>query len=199
MGFDQLFALEEELSRYTGAPYVVLTDGCTHALELVFRHYAIQHTEFTAFTYLSIVQLMHRLGVSYSLRDESWTGEYQFYGTNVWDSARRLEPGMFRPGHVQCLSFGHSKPISVGKCGAILLDDVAAYHQLSLMRSDGRDLRISPWIDQARFPVGWHYCPTLETVNQVKTKLATVEPQCQAVTYPDCRMTMINLPANLRV
>lgn len=192
MSFDALFALEQELADYTGAPYVVVTDGCTHAIELVFRYYKISQTEFTAFTYISIVQLMERLGVRYRLKDEEWTGEYQFYDTNVWDSARRLEPNMYRSGQIQCLSFGNSKPISVGKCGAILLDDVAAYHRLSQMRSDGRDLRINPWIDQKHFPVGWHYCPTLESVAQVRHKLSMVQPQCQKVVYPDCRGISIN-------
>lgn len=187
MSFDSLFDLEQELAHFTGAPYVVLTDGCTHALELVFRYYRIRQVEFTAFTYISIPQLMERLNTRYRLTDESWTGEYQFQGTNVWDSARRLEPNMYRSGQIQCLSFGNTKPISVGKCGAILLDDVAAYHRLSLMRSDGRDLRIDPWIEQETFPLGWHYCPTLETVDAVRAKLRTVRPQRQSANYPDCR------------
>lgn len=187
MAFESLFALEDELSEYTGAPYVVLTDGCTHALELVFRYYRVQDVEFTAFTYISIVQLAMDLGLRYQLTDETWTGEYQFHGTNIWDSARRLQPAMYRSGQVQCLSFGNGKPISAGKCGAILLDDVAAYHRLSLMRSDGRDLRISPWIEQKAFPQGWHYCPTLETVGMVREKLRSVPAQCQSAQYPDCR------------
>ena len=187
MAFEDLFLLEEELAAYTGAPYAVLTDGCTHALELVFRYYRVQDVEFTAFTYLSIVQLAIDLGLRYRLTDETWAGEYRFHGTNIWDSARRLEPGMYRSGQVQCLSFGHGKPIAVGKCGAVLLDDVAAYHRLSLMRSDGRDLRIGSWIEQKTFPRGWHYCPTLEAVAAVREKLRSMPAQCQSVVYPDCR------------
>jgi hypothetical protein len=33
MSFDTLFEFEKELARYTGAPYVVMTDGCTRDLE----------------------------------------------------------------------------------------------------------------------------------------------------------------------
>ena len=193
MAFDSLFALEEDLSRYTGAPYVVLTDGCTHALELSLRYYGIKSVEFTAFTYVSVIQTMLNLGIDFRLTDERWSGEYQLHGTNIWDSARRLEPGMYRAGQIQCLSFGHSKPLEAGKCGAILLDDVQAYHQLSQMRSDGRDLRITPWQDQLALTAGWHYCPTLETVAVARDRLSTLVPQCQTVTYPECRKISIKI------
>lgn len=191
MNFDQLFHLEHELSLYTGAPYVVVTDGCTHAIELVMRWYKCKKVSFSAHTYISIPQTMLNLGIECTLLDEKWSGEYQFHGTNIWDSARRLEPGMYRPGQVQCLSFGYGKPLSVGKCGAVLLDDQNGHYHLSRMRSDGRDLSISPWIDQEIFSPGWHYCPTLETVALAREKLQIIQPQCQTVAYPDCRKISI--------
>ena len=191
MTFDTLFHFESELAEYTGAPYVVVTDGCTHAIELVMRWYKVQAVEFTAYTYLSIPQTMLNMGIQYTLTDEQWSGEYQFHGTNIWDSARRLEPSMYRPGQVQCLSFGNTKPLELGKGGAILLDDQTAYYHLSRMRSDGRDLAVSPWISQEIFLPGWHYCPTLELCAQGREKLKTIEPQCQTVMYPDCRKISI--------
>jgi dTDP-4-amino-4,6-dideoxygalactose transaminase len=191
MTFDEIFQFERELSEYTQAPYVVLTDGCTHAVELAMRWYQVTKVEFTAFTYISIPQTFSNLGIRFVLTDEQWQGEYQFHGTNIWDSARRLEPGMYRPGQVQCLSFGNGKPLEVGKCGAVLLDDKDAYHHLSRMRSDGRDLSISPWSSQQVFSKGWHYCPTLETVSQARQKLKTVQPQNQTASYPDCRKLSI--------
>lgn len=191
MAFDELFALEQDLADWTGAPHVVVTDGCTHAIELCLRYLGIQHLEFTAFTYVSVVQTMHNLGIRYELTDETWSGEYQLHGSNVWDSARRLEPNMYRPGAMQCLSFGYSKPLEVGKCGAILLDDTRAHSELSLMRSDGRDLRINPWQDQQTWRSGWHYCPTLETVALARDRLKQIAPQCQTWHYPDCRKIVI--------
>jgi len=191
MSFDNLFLFERELAEYTGAPYAVVTDGCTHAIELAMRWYRVEKVEFTAYTYISIPQTMLDLGIEYTLTDEVWSGEYQFHGTNIWDSARRLEPGMYRPGQVQCLSFGHSKPLELGKCGAILLDDQTAYWHLSRMRSDGRDLAVSPWIDQQIFSRGWHYCPSLETCDLGRESLPNVRPQCQTVDYPDCRKISI--------
>ena len=193
MSFNSLFQFESDLADYTGAPYVVVTDGCTHAIELVMRYYHITQVEFSAFTYLSIPQTMLNLGVQFTLTDEQWQGEYRFHGTNIWDSARRLEPGMYQSGQIQCLSFGNTKPMPLGKAGAILLDDAEAYRNLSLMRSDGRDLAISPWIDQKHFTPGWHYCPTLETCEAGIHNLKIVIPQCQTVTYPDCRKISIIL------
>jgi dTDP-4-amino-4,6-dideoxygalactose transaminase len=192
MTFDVLFRLESALAEYTGAPYVVLTDGCTHAIELTMRYYQIRSCSFTAYTYLSVVQCLQQLGIKYTMTDESWSGEYQFHGTDIWDSARRLEPGMYRSGQVQCLSFGNTKPLQLGRVGAILLDDAQAYRVLSCMRSDGRDLTISPWTDQQQFGPGYHYCPTLEDCAQGLEKLAFVQPQCQEVRYPDLREISFN-------
>ena len=81
--------------------------------------------------------------------------------------------------------------MTLGKVGAILLDDAAAYRDLSLMRSDGRNLAISPWIDQKHFVSGWHYCPTLETCVLGIEKLKTVTPQSQTGIYPNCREIII--------
>lgn len=191
MSFDSLFHFEDELAEYTGAPYVVLTDGCTHAIELVMRYFKVQQTKFTAYTYISIPQTMHNLGIKYTLIDEDWHGEYQFYDTNIWDSARRFEPNMYRPGQIQCLSFGYNKPLSIGRCGAILLDDQSAYWHLSRMRSDGRDLAIASWADQQMFLPGWHYCPALEVVAAGREALKNIIPQKQKFNYPDCRKISI--------
>lgn len=187
MTFDVLFDFESALAQYTGAPYVVATDGCTHAIELAMRYYQVQHCSFTAHTYLSVVQCMRQLGIDYRLTDETWSGEYQFHGTDIWDSARRLEPGMYRPGQVQCLSFGNTKPLQLGRVGAVLLDDAAAYHVISCMRADGRDLSITPWPDQPQFGTGYHYCPTLEDCARGIVALEKTMPQCQTVAYPDLR------------
>jgi dTDP-4-amino-4,6-dideoxygalactose transaminase len=192
MSFQALFDFEEALADYTGAPYVVLTDGCTHALELCFRHSKITHTRFTAHTYLSVPMLMYHLGIRFELTNEQWTGEYQFKDTNIWDSARRLEPGMYRPGQMQCLSFGWTKPLQLGKVGAILLDDYAAYRLFSRQRSDGRDLHI-PWQDETDLILGYHYCPTLELCAKGLELLPTIEPRSQPGVYPDLRKIPFDL------
>jgi hypothetical protein len=187
MNFQTLFDFESALAEYTGAPYVVLTDGCTHALELCMRYDKVKQTRFSAYTYLSVPMLMYHLGIEFEMTDQEWQGEYQFEGTRIWDSARRLEPGMYRPGQFQCLSFGWSKPLQIGKVGAILLDDPEAYRLFSRQRSDGRDLRISPWETETELIPGWHYCPALESCHRGLELLPQVVPQVQQITYPDIR------------
>ena len=162
MSFDKIFEFEQALADYTGAPYAVMTDCCTHAIELCLRYDRITHTKFTAFTYLSVPMTMHKLGIDYQLINEPWSGEYRFYNTRVWDSARRLERNMYRQGQLQCLSFGHRKPLQIGRGGAILTDDSVAYRTLLAQRYDGRDLTVTPWQDQLTFKVGYHYKPTIE-------------------------------------
>ena len=186
MSFKALFDFESALSDYTGAPYVVLTDGCTHAIELCLRYDKVKNTRFTAHTYLSIPMLMHHLDIKYELTGQEWVGEYQFEDTRIWDSARRLERKMYRSGLMQCLSFGWTKPLQLGKVGAILLDDLEAYRLMSRQRADGRNLNI-PWETETELILGYHYCPTLELCVRGLELLPTVEPKAQPGVYPDCR------------
>ena len=191
MSFDSIPKFEQELAEYTGAPYAVMTDCCTHAIELCLRHEKPNWTSFTAYTYLSIPMLMHKLNIAYDLVNEEWVGEYRFHNTRIWDSARRLERGMYRSGQMQCLSFGHGKPLQIGRGGAILLDDQHAYNMLLQQRYDGRDLSISPWQDQKVFRVGYHYKPTTEEAVLGSEKLLEVDEKPKFVQYPDLRNIQI--------
>lgn len=187
MSFDPIFQFERALAEYTGAPYAVMTDCCTHAIELCMRFDRVKNTKFSAYTYLSIPMLMHKIGVRYTMTDQQWLGEYQFEWTRIWDSARRLERGMYRPGQLQCLSFGRTKPLQIGRGGAILTDDVEVYDQLSQQRYDGRDLSVIPWQNQQVFKVGYHYKPTTEEAELGLKLLPTVNEKPKYVEYPDCR------------
>jgi len=191
MNFDILFKFENALSRYTGAPYVVATDCCTHAIELCMRLDNVKITDFTAYTYLSVPQMMRNLNINFKMTNEQWVGEYLFHGTNIWDSARRLERDMYRAGQKQCLSFGNGKPMQLGRCGAILLDNISEYKTLSRMRSDGRDLQQSPWQDYS-ITNGYHYCPTLETCALGIKLLPTINQSPRYHRYPDCRTIKID-------
>lgn len=174
MAFDSILKFEQELAEFTGAPYAIMTDCCTHAIELALRHDNVKMCYFTPFTYLSIPMTMHKLGINYSYSEEDeehWIGEYRIFGTRIFDSARRLEPDMYRKGKIQCLSFGHTKPLEVGRGGALLLDDKVAYETILKQRYDGRDLTITPWQDQKEFKVGYHYKPTIEEAELASQKL----------------------------
>lgn len=187
VSFDSILQFEKQLAEYTGAPYAIMTDCCTHAIELCLRYQRVDQVAFTAWTYLSIPMLMHKLGIVYTYTVEPWMGEYQFHGTTIWDSARRLERGMYRPGQMQCLSFGHNKPLQIGHGGAIILDDKEAYGFLLQQRYDGRDLSISPWQEQRVFKVGYHYRPSIEDARIGLEKLYFVNEQPKYHEYPDLR------------
>jgi len=195
--FDKILKFERALAEFTGAPYAIMTDCCTHAIEMCLRHDQITECSFTPYTYLSIPMLMHKLGIKYSYLDETeqtWVGEYPILGTDIWDSARRLERNMYRPGTMQCLSFGFGKPLHINRGGAILLDDVEAYDTILQRRYDGRDLTVTPWETQQVFRIGYHYKPTIEEAEQGLALLEGLKEQNPAprfVKYPDLRQIKI--------
>jgi len=203
-----LFDFELEISKFTGAPYTVVTDCCTHALELCFIYDEIKQCEFTAYTYIGIPMLMRKLNIKYQMTNDKWEGEFKFLGTRIYDSARRFEKNMYKPGSFQCLSFGSTKPLEIGRIGAILTDDYQAYKTLSLMRSDGRDLKDQSWQrseqllnmdnqgslswgNQTQFNVGYHYCPTVIDCKKGLELLKTYQSKKQAINYTDCRKIII--------
>ena len=191
MGFEKIAEFESALAKFTGAPYAVMTDCCTHAIELCLRYDNIQRVTFPAHTYLSIPMTMHKLDIIYNYTDKLWIGEYQFIGTRIWDSARLLKEDMYRSGQLQCLSFGYDKPLSIGRGGAILLDDLNAYNVMIRQRYDGRDLNTQPWEDQQVFEIGYHYKPTIEEAERGLDLLATVDQEPKYKEYPDLRNVII--------
>jgi dTDP-4-amino-4,6-dideoxygalactose transaminase len=197
MSFDKILKFEQLLSEFTGAPYAIMTDCCTHAIELCLRYDQIKECELTPYTYLSIPMTMHKLGIKFKYLDhawQQWVGEYPIVGTRIWDSARRLQQDMYRPDTLTCLSFGHGKPLHIGRGGAILLDDEEAYTTILQQRYDGRDLTVSPWETQKTFRVGYHYKPTIEEAEQGLALLEGVKeqnPEPKEVLYPDLRNIVI--------
>lgn len=193
--FDKIKQFELVLAEYTGAPYAIMTDCCTHAIEMCLRHDNVREVRMTPRTYLSIPMTMHKLGIQYTYTgEEQWLGEYPFGLTRIWDSARRLEENMYRPGTMQCLSFGYDKPLQIGRGGAILLDDSSAYESLIRMRYDGRDLNTVPWTNQKEFKVGYHYKPRPEEAELGIALLQGImesKPKPKYVEYADLRQFTI--------
>jgi dTDP-4-amino-4,6-dideoxygalactose transaminase len=187
MGFEKIAEFEQVLAKFTGAPYAVMTDCCTHAIELCLRYDKSSRVLFPAHTYLSIPMTMHKLGISYDYTDKPWIGEYQFISTRIWDSARLLKEGMYRPGQLQCLSFGYDKPLSIGRGGAVLTDDVEVYSTLKHQCYDGRDLTVSPWEQQKTFKVGYHYKPTIKEAVRGLELLPNIDQEPRYKEYPDLR------------
>ena len=195
--FDKIFEFEQALAKFTGAPYAIMTDCCTHAIELCLRYDRVRGLKMTPYTYLSIPMTMHKLGIDSVYMDEpeqTWTGEYNFVYTRIWDSARRLEADMYQAGQMQCVSFGHTKPLQIGHGGAILLDNKKAYNTMIKQRYDGRDLNTVPWQSQKTFQIGYHYKPSIEDAVRGLELLEQYQSQEPVfVQYPDLRTITIEL------
>ena len=186
----QITQLENKLSEFTGAPYVVATDCCTHAIEIALRYTKPSKITSTAFTYLSVPMLFHKLGIDYELTGEEWIGEYKLHGTNIWDSAWQLSPNMYRPGQIQCLSFGNGKPIDAKRGGCILLDNEEQYQTMKRMSMDGRDPNVT-WKEQDTFIIGYHYNMSIEHAihcsKLLDAYIARGQYQPKAQSHRDCR------------
>ena len=172
MSFNVINEFEEALAHYTGAKWAIMTDNCTNALELCFRYDKVQRCNFSAYTYLSIYQLLHKLNVLYTLKEEVWQGEYHFHNTRIWDCARKLEQGMYKENQLQCLSFGYDKPLYLGWGGAILTDDKEFYEKNIRLRYDGRTLNDKKWSDRPVQRIGYHMRPTPELAQEGLNKIA---------------------------
>jgi dTDP-4-amino-4,6-dideoxygalactose transaminase len=195
--FDAILDFERAVAHWTGAPYCVTTDSCTHALEIAFRlTHNHESVSFPAHTYISVLMTLHKLNIPYKLLDEHWSGEYQFHGSKIWDSARCFSRHMYREGQVQCISFGRTKPLEVGRGGCLLTDNRDLYQSASRMRMDGRDIfKYKPWIKQGSFNTGFHYYMKPEDcvtgLNLLHNKQFT-EQQSEFYNYPDCRQLTID-------
>jgi dTDP-4-amino-4,6-dideoxygalactose transaminase len=189
--FEKINEFESALAKFTGAPYAVMTDCCTHAIELCLRHDRVNRCFIPARTYLSIPMTLHKLNIEFDYHDWEWIGEYHIGYTRIWDSARLLKQNMYRPGQLQCLSFGYDKPMAIGRGGAVLTDDVEVYNTLKRQCYDGRDLTISPWENQKIFHIGYHYRPTIEEAVQALELLPTVDQEPKPKQYPDLREIII--------
>ena len=183
---------EQAIADFAGAPYCVTTDCCTHAIEIAFR---LAHNgspvKFPAKTYLSVLMTMHKVGVKYTLEDRHWRDYYVFEGSKIWDCARYFKKDMYVPGAVQCVSFGRTKPLEIGRGGCILTDDAELYQRASRMRYDGRDIfQFLPWGNQQEFEVGYHYYLRPEECVRGLNLLEQgnlIEQIDKFYDYPDCR------------
>lgn len=131
---------EEEVARYTGAPYAVAVDSCTSALFLCCKYLQVGEVNIPSKTYLSVPQsIIHAEGtVVFDSTRNDWSGFYQLRPYWIYDAAKRFTSNMYIPMSYMCLSFHIKKILKIGKGGMILTDNVDAVEWFRMMRYEGR-------------------------------------------------------------
>ena len=77
--WDNLFEIikifEKKISHYTGAPYVTVTDSCTHALELALRYEKPnKKIQIPNYTYISVPMTLTKLNIDFEFVEKKWQG-----------------------------------------------------------------------------------------------------------------------------
>jgi len=157
---------EEELAKYTGAKFAVTLDNMSNGLflALYYEHFinkSIKTDKITipSRTYPSVpCEIIHAgLKVGWNhVEGETITGAYQLEGSNVWDSALTFTADMYKKGTHMCVSFtGPYKHFKLSKGGAILTDNLKAYHWFKRARYSGR--RECSYHDDNLDMLGWNF------------------------------------------
>ncbi len=163
--YDITDEFEHQLANYTGAKYVVTVDNMSNGLFLAL--YYENHVKksidgkisIPCRTYPSVpCEIIHAgLKVEWEeVEGETLTGAYQLKGSNVWDSALTFTADMYKPKTHMCVSFtGPYKHFKLSKGGAILTDDLKAYHWFKRARYSGR--RECSYHDDNLDMLGWNF------------------------------------------
>jgi dTDP-4-amino-4,6-dideoxygalactose transaminase len=157
---------ESKLADYTGAKYVVTLDNMSNALFLalyyeknVSKTLSGDTITIPSRTYPSVpCEIIHAgLKVNFEpVEGKTIKGAYQLKGSNVWDSALRFTADMYIPESYMCVSFtGPYKHFKLSKGGAILTDNLDAYHWFKRARYSGR--RECSYHDDYFDMLGWNF------------------------------------------
>lgn len=191
--FDLVHEFESQIAEYTGAPYAIATDCCSHAIYLSLYYYKQQNPDINYIslpknTYVSVAMQALHLNLDVNFIDKVWSGCYNIGNTNVVDSAARLYRNCYQSGTNQCLSFQFKKILSTVRGGMILTDDKNFYDWCQRAVHDGRDMSV-PYEDDNITFAGWHYFMTPETAEIGLARLQVLpdknEDCAGDYTYPD--------------
>ena len=167
---DPITEFENRIADFSGAPYAVAVDRCTHGLELCLRYTKVKSIDVPHRTYLSVPMLADKLGIGLDWFNIQWQDLY--YLTNkVIDAAVLWEANSYREHTFMCLSFQYQKHLSLGRGGMILCPYLKSALALKKMSYDGR-LPGIPWREQGDIKeVGYHYYMTPEIAQMGLDKL----------------------------
>lgn len=167
--FELVEEFEKQIASFFGAPYAVAMDSCTHSLELALRYLGEKSISVPKRTYISVPFLAPKLDIRLEWRDEEWS-EYYYLTDKVIDAAVLWRSNSYIAGTMMALSFQYQKHLSLGRGGALLLDDQNTAREIKKMSYDGRVPGI-PWRDQNISTIGYHYYMTPETAQLGLEKL----------------------------
>jgi len=179
---------ENKIAEFYNAPYAVATDCCTHAIELCLRHEDYNNITVPTHTYISVPFTLRKLNLNWKFEYQEWKDFYYVGNTNIIDAAVYWKQNGYIQNTYMCLSFQYKKQLSLGRGGAILLQNKEDYNILKRMSYDGRSPD-KPWMKQDITTVGYHYYMTPETAKLGLEKLEKVKneisKQWNYADYPD--------------
>ena len=157
---------EQELCKYTGAKYAVTVDNMSNGLflSLYYENHIKNNIKDKIITipnrtYPSVpCEIIHAgLKVRWDIiKGKTLTGAYNLKGSNIWDSALTFTAEMYQPKTHMCVSFtGPYKHFKLSKGGAILTDNLEAYHWFKRARYSGR--RECSYHDDNFDMLGWNF------------------------------------------
>jgi len=152
---------EQALCEYTGAPFAIALDSCSHAIFLSLKYQNINGViiKIPNRTFPSVpCEIIHAGGrvEFYKVTGSYLKGAYQLKPTKVWDAALSFTNKMYKKDTHMCLSFtGPSKHLKLIKGGAILTDDEGAYEWFKRARISGR--REKSFFDDSFDMIGWNF------------------------------------------
>lgn len=154
---------EKKLAEFFGAPYAVVTDCCTHAIELCFRiiDQPKQTVDVPVHTYMSVPMMLTTINQPWQFVDNKWTDWYAFDSLPIIDAAFMWRRNSYQPGTLTCVSFQQKKHIAIGRGGVILTDSKDYYERLQRLCRDGRDRTLLQADDDVK-EIGYHYYMTPE-------------------------------------
>jgi dTDP-4-amino-4,6-dideoxygalactose transaminase len=160
--FNKITEFENKIAKFYNAPYAVATDCCTHAIELCLRYKGYNNITIPFHTYISVPFTFEKLNLKWKFEYQEWTNFYYLGNTNIIDAAVYWKQNGYIENTYMCLSFQYKKHLSLGRGGAILLQNKEDYDILKKMSYDGRSPD-TPWMEQNIDIIGYHYYMTPET------------------------------------
>ena len=188
---NQVEKFEIEIAKFYNAPYAVATDCCTHAIELCLRLKGYNNIILPTHTYISVPFTLKKIDLNWKFEYQDWGDFYYLGNTNIIDAAVYWKQNGYIENTYMCLSFQYKKHLSLGRGGAILLQNREDYDILKKMSYDGRSPN-QPWMEQNIDTIGYHYYMTPETalfgLEKLSDAIKSVPKYWNYLNYPNLKM-----------